>query len=271
LRVDPASLDLNPLSTAAAIFFPTRRILAKLRAQGASTLTQYRVLLVARWLLGQLDSPESIEDYIESRNALMAGGRLEEIAAACRRLVGLLGIDPATWPAPKPKKPPEDDNPLQICGLPPMLRAWPRSVQNLARALLAISAADLDATRQAETNKLMLRGVGQPKGGPPIALGLEPRYSKLVGRTYKADASRRRDPFAVLAARILDRVLQNDPKTRRGRVRRIGKILDATYPKGYRTPESAFGARAATGRWEPRTIERWLPVASPRRPRPRQS
>jgi hypothetical protein len=147
---------------------------------------------------------------------------------------------------------------FEVEDLPATIRHWPPSLQNLARALRAVRAVDLDTTTQAATNTTLFSGESRTPDGDPFPVGIGPRFRDMAGGQYSAEASKRQDPFAVSSARALNAVLSADPKVPGGRMELIATVLNAAYPRGYRTPQSLGGAREHAESWNPRTIERWV-------------
>jgi hypothetical protein len=249
------SKALPPDSPARVIWVPLRALFGRLRKEGVAGVTEYRILLLARWLVGQLDLHDAVDDRIASKKALLAKKRLGRIRKRCKELVDLLGLQ--DWPA---SNPPQDEIPpgelYSNQGLPDLVLAWPASLKRLARALLAIPAADLDTKTQREIYRLLVTGEDRPESGYPISV--QARYEQMAAGNFKASASQRIDPAASLAALVLSKILAADPRTRPDRVRVIADFLNAAYPLGYRTPHSRLGARRPTGLWNRRTIERWI-------------
>ena len=230
---------------------------AQLAVEGRYTpLTEYRSLLVIRWLLSKIDAQVWVEQHIRSLRALVEGERLKRIRSLCEQLLREFGFDGA-WPAEGGHSP---SGPTVLHDLPLRVLSWPQSLQQIVRSVLETPAADLDREQQTKNVRALLVG----EEAPQYVTSVRDEYEDAAGGRFEPFVSKRRDPFAVQAAVALSRALADEvPKRKTDRCWIIAAMLNGSYPQRYRSPNApGVGpgdvAPGPAPEWDPRTVESWL-------------
>jgi hypothetical protein len=256
--------DPEPLSREAVIL---PRLAAMLPQLGKLTgLTRYRCLLVIAWLVTQIDGDTFSDIWIASLKATTsrtkASGKaprpvtvpdkLERTERLFRGLLTLWGVPTEGWPATEPRVPAAQPTRthLDSVDLGEDLMWAPKPITDVLRAILAVPAQALDREFQ-EAARVQAFEIEKARHG---------------GK-FDPAASRHKDWAALSAAVALDRVLAAEMPVEAKRVRLIGDIFDAAYPRGYRSTRHPAGARAPTRRWDPKRLAEWL---QRERPKPRR-
>lgn len=189
-----------------------------IRGTGLETVTQYRVWLAVRFLVDRQGHSEAVAAFRQSARRLVSDRSRRQILDSVEHLRRAMEAVPKN----SPRVP-----------LPGIAFGWPPQLRQLANDLVQLH--DLDSI---------------------VKQHVESAEVRLICEEMPQDQSSVRDPVVHVAIRALDRVLELDKTRPTARSRRelIGRILDALYPKAYRSDAHPFGPHDPRGKWSDRSI-----------------